>query len=341
MTGSVVHVVLTENFAGTERLVVTEAVELARRGWAVTVVGGSPARMAAELAGVPHRPAGDVVHGVAQLARVGRPDLVHAHLTAAEVAALAARPWTRAPVLATRHIAARRGSSRAGRWAAPVVRRGLAGQLAISRFVADAVGEPAAVVPNGVPVRAAGTPGPTVLVLQRLEREKATDVALRAWARSGLGGEGWRLVVAGAGGERDALRRLAAELGVTGSVDLLGWVDDPGTLLASAGALLAPAPGEPFGLTVAEAMAVGVPVVAADGGAHPEVLGEGGVLFPPGDAAAAGRALRELAHDAGRRRAVGALLRRRQQRRFTVAAHVDALEARYRRLLAGSGLSGR
>lgn len=45
----VVHVITTSNFAGAERYVCDVANELAARGWATTVVGGSPGRMRSEL----------------------------------------------------------------------------------------------------------------------------------------------------------------------------------------------------------------------------------------------------------------------------------------------------
>ena len=328
---SAVHVVLTDSFAGTEQLVCTEAAGLAGRGWEVTVVGGDPARMRASLpATVRQLPATTVGAGLRQLATVGRPDVVHAHLMAAELAAVLSHPLHGAPVVATRHIAARRGASRLGRLAAPLVRRGLAQQVAISAYVASVVGEPCTVVSNGVAV-VPETGGPrerTVLVLQRLEPEKSTDVALRAWAASGLAAQGWRLEVAGRGQEHAALAQLARSLGVASSVELLGWVDDPG-LLDRVSVLLATAPGEPFGLSVAEAMAHGVPVVAADGGAHREVLGTEGLLFPPGDAVAAGRLLHRLARDEDDQRRRGAVLRRRQRQLFSVESHLDGVQAVY------------
>ena len=62
---------------------------------------------------------------------------------------------------------------------------------------------------------------------------------------------------------------LADALGVADSVDFVGQVADTDRLLGESSVVLAPAPEEPFGLSVVEAMAHGVPVVAADGGAHP------------------------------------------------------------------------
>jgi GT2 family glycosyltransferase len=178
----VTHVVVTDAFAGVERYVCEVAREQAARGSIVTVVGGDPGRMPEELGGATHVPSPDLRTATAQLARLGRQDVVHAHMTAAELAAVAAGPWHRGRVVSTRHFAGGRGSTPLARILGRVVRRRIDVQIAISHFVAEKIGEPALVVPNGVRSQAEGT-NPrqnVVLCLQRLEREKATDVALRA-----------------------------------------------------------------------------------------------------------------------------------------------------------------
>ncbi len=333
---TVTHVVVSDAFAGVERYVCQVAGELARRGHRVTAVGGDPDRMRAELGHrVPSRPAGSAVGAALALAGQGGADLVHAHMTAAEGAAWLARPFNGAAVVATRHFARQRGSSAVARGLARISSRAVVRDIAISRFVAEAVTGPTVLIHNGVPDRPpAALESATVVMLQRLDPEKMPDVGIRAWARSGLGGRGWRLVVAGTGTLRPSLGRLADELGVSGSVCFAGRVDDTDRLLADASVLLAPAPAEPFGLSVVEAMAHGVPVVAADGGAHRETLGEDGLLFPAGDPDAAAAALVTLSDDLGLRRSRGAGLRRRQQERFSLARHVDQLESLYREVVA-------
>ena len=100
-------------------------------------------------------------------------------------------------------------------------------------------------------------------------------------------------------------------------------------------ALLAPPPLEPFGLSVVEAMSHGLAVVAAAGGAHVETVGTAGILFPAGDVEAAARALSRLADDPTELAAMGAALRYRQQEHYSLALHVDRLEALYRSVTAG------
>ena len=185
-------------------------------------------------------------------------------------------------------------------------------------------------IPNGVADRPqADLEEQTVVMLQRLDEEKAADVGLRAWAASGLAGRGWRLVVAGSGVLRPALEQLAAELGCAPSTTFAGQVADTDALLARSSILLAPAPAEPFGLSVVEAMAHGLAVVAAGGGAHVETVGDAGVLFAPGDWEAAGRSLVELADDRDTLRRTGAALRSRQRERYSIGGHLDRLEDLY------------
>jgi glycosyltransferase involved in cell wall biosynthesis len=337
VTTDVVHVVCTDAFAGVERYVSTLARTQDARGLRVQVLGGSAARMPAELAGsgVRWAPAPTPVRAAAALRRLDT-RLVHAHMTAAELAAAVA---ARAPVVATRHFAATRGSSGLGRAVGRFVSPRLAAQVAISAFVADRVEGPSTVVHPGVPAvprdPAAPARRPVVLMAQRLEAEKRTDVGLRVWAASGLAGAGWELLVAGTGALRPDLEALAVDLGVAGSVRFLGARSDVDALLASASVFLAPRGDEPYGLSVVEAMAHGTPVVAGRGGGHSETVGvvDGAVLVPEEDVEVAGAALSRLALDPERRAAYGEELRALQQRRFGLETHADGIGAVYASVL--------
>jgi glycosyltransferase involved in cell wall biosynthesis len=213
----------------------------------------------------------------------------------------------------------------------------LAAQIAISEFVGEKIGEPSKLLYNGVSTQPqAGLAVPVVLMMQRLEREKSPDVALRAWAQSGLQEQGWRLQVAGRGHLETEARRLSTEIGIDSSVDFLGYVTDTQRILSDASIFIASAPEEPFGLSVVEAMAHGLPVVAAGGGGHFETIGDEGLLFPVGDAAAAAKHLRDLAADQRLRANIGTRLRARQQRLFAVDDHIAQLEQLYWALRARS-----
>ncbi|WP_227583968.1 glycosyltransferase family 4 protein [Cellulomonas chengniuliangii] len=329
----VAHVVCTAAFAGVERYVVTLAQEQDARGMRVHVLGGAPERMRAELAGTGVRwsPAPTPWHAARGLVALRGLRLVHAHMTDAESAAVVA---ARAPVVATRHFAGRRGSSAPARLVGQYVTRRVAGQVAISRFVARRIEGPSTVIHPGVLPRhqPAAAREPVVLVAQRLEAEKRTDLALRMWAASGLADRGWRLQVAGGGAQADDVRRLATSLGIEGSCDLLGPRADVDELMARAAVFLAPRPDEPYGLSVVEAMAHGTPVVAAAGGGHDETVGasELAVLVDVASLEEAATALSTLALDPRLRDEYGRDLRRLQRERFTVEAHANRLEGVYR-----------
>ena len=332
---SIVHVVVTNSFAGVERYVCQVVNELAARGHQVATIGGDPQRMHEELVGgVESLPAHTLTRAAIALARSGKADIVHVHMTAAEGAAWLARPLQRAPLVATRHFASDRGSSAVVRALSRVTSRSISRDIAISAFVAERISGTSTLIPNGVPDQPqADLQSNTAVMLQRLNSEKAPEVGVRAWSLSGLGDLGWRLVIAGDGELRPSLSRLADQLGVAQSVEFLGQVTGTDHLLADASVLLAPAPEEPFGLSVVEAMAHGIPVVAARGGAHLETVGDDGVLFAPGDPAAAAAGLVTLSRDRSLRMRMGADLRRRQQERYSLSSHTDQLEDLYRQVV--------
>jgi glycosyltransferase involved in cell wall biosynthesis len=217
----------------------------------------------------------------------------------------------------------------------PFVRRRIDGQISISRAVADAVDGPSIVVHSGIenrPLRDVTLRDRVVLMAQRLQPEKRTDVGIRAFAASGLADDGWTLEVAGIGPEREALESLADELGISSAVEFLGYRADLPQVLDRAGLLIAPCPVEGLGLTLLEAMAGGLPVVAAGAAGHLDVLAglDPRAMFPPGDADAAARNLRSLAEDEPGRNALSLAAYKRQQREFSLRAQAAATEAVYR-----------
>ncbi|MCW2582465.1 MAG: hypothetical protein JWQ53_1255 [Klenkia sp.] len=322
----------------------------AERGHAVAVVGGAEATMTDLLPrSVTWAPGGTAATALRSLVRRGRRDVLHSHMAKADFAVLAAAPATGGRRFSTRHITALRGHGKAARLLSPLVRRGLTAELAVSRFVADQLTpHPDVVMLNGVLPQAdiAAQREPLVVMAHRLAPEKDTPTGLRAWAASGLGDRGWRLVVAGDGPDRTALEDLSSELGIDDSTDFPGWVSAPEALFRRASVVLAPAPAEPCGLSILEAMAWGTPVVTTASGGPLETVGRAhdAALFPPGDAAAAARLLVRLADDEGARQAYGSSLRDLQRTEFDLAGHVDRLDQVYRtgRLadLSGTGTRG-
>ncbi len=169
-----------------------------------------------------------------------------------------------------------------------------------------------AVVPGGVDARFAPSadPGPARAAHGLRDRPYVLTVASRT-ARKNLGVldlAARRLAARGvdvvaAGGDRPQFRGEQDTAGVRA----LGHVDEallPG-LYAGAVAFVLPSLYEGFGLTVLEALASGVPVVAADRGALPEVCGRAAQLVDPTDADAVADALERALDDPAPWRAAG------------------------------------
>ncbi len=157
---------------------------------------------------------------------------------------------------------------------------------------------PAPVAPEG-PV----PDGPYVLMSGAIEPHKNAGLAIEAIAEAA---PGVRLVMAGPWSARRAarLRGHAARVGAQGRVDWLGLLPAGRLAAIRAGALavLVPSRKEGFGLPVLEAMAAGVPVLAADTPALREVGADAVAAYlPVSDPVPWARAIDELAADPARR----------------------------------------
>jgi glycosyltransferase involved in cell wall biosynthesis len=339
----ILHAIRSDGFAGVEQFVLRLATAQAAEGHRVAVIGGASERMrprldAAAIEFAPATRTAEVAREVRR--RAADLDVVNTHMTAADVgtvAALTGRPRRRPAVVATRHFAKPRGN------VGPVPIDALLGrridaQISISAAVAASVGGPSTIVHPGVEPRPLGNDGGrdrAVLMAQRLEPEKHTQVGIRAFAASGLAPEGWTLEIAGTGSERAALQGLVHELDLGRSVRFLGFRSDLPEVMDRASILLASCPFEHFGLTVLEAMAGGLPVVAAEAAGHHEMLDglDPRSMFRPDDVADAARRLRSLADDDAGRAEVGAAEQERQRREFSLRAQVAGTDAVYREVL--------
>ena len=177
------------------------------------------------------------------------------------------------------------------------------------------------VAPPGIDITRFASGGPPrehlVVSAGRLVWEKGHQDLLRALAAMRARGLETRALIVGAGPEEARLKAHADELGIAHLVEWRGSVpyDEMPAVFARASCfVLASLPSpfweEQFGMVLAEALAAGVPVVAASSGAIPEVLDGAGRLFDPGDWWALAALLGELVAVPPRRERHDALVER-------------------------------
>jgi glycosyltransferase involved in cell wall biosynthesis len=199
-----------------------------------------------------------------------------------------------------------------------------------------------AIVPNAVPLPALpasdrAVPG-RILFLGRLERAKGIDELLEAGARivrETPGPSPLRLVFGGEG-DVEGLRRRAAELGIAGRIELLGWVGPTArdAQLAQASVFCLPSHAEGLPMSMLEAMAACKAVVATHVGGIPETLrdGDNGLLVPPRDEQALARALARLLGDDALRDRLAERARATIEQHYSTEVVCGQLSAIYREL---------
>jgi glycosyltransferase involved in cell wall biosynthesis len=275
-----------------------------------------------------------VISALREAIRRRRPEAVFAHVTKAHLYAAPAARSERAPYLWWQHeqggqkplMHAISGRLRASAvicssdWTAAQQRR--FSRTPVRRIYPG-------VELDGLPdphLHTAGSGEPLVLgVVGRLQRWKRVELALRAMPILLDAEPRLRLRVVGAAtpglddSYEGALRREASRLGIEHAVDFEGQVSDGRRAIGELDLLVHTAMLEPFGLTLAEALLCGVPVVAADAAGPREIVRNGvdGLLTEVADAGTLARTILELARAPARRAQMGAVGRQRALERFT------------------------
>ncbi len=136
------------------------------------------------------------------------------------------------------------------------------------------------------------------------------------------------LLLVGAGGLEDELRRQASALGLADRVLFLGLREDVARLLRIVDVFIMPSKYEGTSLALLEAMAAGRPIVATDipGNRKPLIDGAAALLVPPDDANALARAIHRLLDDQRLARTLGDKARQTAQKRYSVESAVNRLE---------------
>ncbi len=207
----------------------------------------------------------------------------------------------------------------------------------------------AAVVPNGIRTHAFAAPSPQaragalralgldpggfhVGIVGRLNPVKDHATLLRAMLPLAAAVPSARLVVIGGGPLQASLEALAASLGIAPHVRFLGDRDDVAALLPALDAFALASISEGYSISLLEASAAGLPIVATDVGGNGEIVQDGrtGRLVPARDPESLGRALAELAADPGKRAAWGSAARAWALAEASIGTMADRYERLYR-----------
>jgi glycosyltransferase involved in cell wall biosynthesis len=181
-------------------------------------------------------------------------------------------------------------------------------------------------------------PTPRLIAVGRLKGPKDFVTLLRALAA--LSDRDFETLIVGEGPDRGIVEAEIGRLGLDGRVRLAGERDDVAELLAGSDVFVLSSRSEGLPVSVLEAMAAELPVVASDVGGLSELVvdGETGILVPAGDEAALAEALADLLEDRERRLELGAAGRARAEALFDLAgfrqAHLDLYDRELR--LAGA-----
>ncbi len=274
------------------------------------------------------------------------PDVVHLHHENLWSFADALRSTLGCPIVYTTHVlhdgdgGASGGEQRIALRYADLI--AAPSRSAAAEIAAVGVATPIHVVPNVV---AAGAPGvrdgaPLGLFAGRFDHAKGIDTLFDVMDAALRAHPELRFAIAGglpASGKRERRwpRRWheRADPAHAGRVQFHGWLDRGAlsALYARAHVQIVPSRRETFGLSAAEGMAHGLPIVATRAGALPEIIEDGatGFLCAPGDAAAIAERVLALVRDPDRAAQMGALGAAIVAQRFSAAAVRPQLVAAY------------
>ena len=173
--------------------------------------------------------------------------------------------------------------------------------------------------------------GTLALYTGRFEPVKRLDRLIQALAQT----NGIRIVMVGEGSEEGRLRRFASDLGLTSRVAVLSRVDDPTSLYRAADLYVSASSTEGMSNSVLEAMASGLPIVAARASGMAElVTGKTGVLVDDAtDSMKFGSALESISSNPSLRRRLGAEARALVVDRYSLESVADQLRDLYDRVL--------
>jgi glycosyltransferase involved in cell wall biosynthesis len=293
------------------------------------------------------------------LLREGRYHLLHTHLFRADLLGALARRWAKVPYLCstvhnTDPFYTHPLWRRLARWAAGEADRVIVISDSIGRFMGNQVGvDPGRLIrihyglkvsPGRPSLREAirselgiNPEAPVAGIIGRLTPQKSHKVLLEAFALVMAKLPESHLIIVGhdPDGLRPSLEALVDKLGLTNSVDFLGYRDDREAIIEAMDCFVLPSRWEGFGLVLLEAMTLGRPVVATKVGAIPEIVVDGttGLLVETDSRAALADALVRILGDRDFARRLGTQGHNRVLYEFSPERMVDATVKCYEQIL--------
>ena len=280
------------------------------------------------------------------LLKDGSFDVIHSHNTLAHFYAAVAAKWAGVPVVVNTQHGRGCGSS----WKARM-------QFRIANLLTDqiiGVSEDATelcrrddpisrrrmqAIWNGIDLKRFAFTGPQQnpigISVARLSPEKDIETLLRATSLVIKSHPDFRLKLIGDGPERERLHSLREQLALGSHVEFLGERHDVPSLLSSAGFFVSSSRSEGISLTLLEAMAVGLPIVATDVGGNPEIIldGQTGRLVPSKSPETLAAAMCDMLADPTLWNLYGTLGRQRVEDQFNITYMVARYEQLYRDLV--------
>lgn len=283
--------------------------------------------------------------------RTLRPDVVHTHNAYPHFYGTLAARWCRVPVVINTRHGRRIGTTRKSRtwfWLAGLMADRV---VAVSDDSANLCHADSALprrriarIWNGIDLGRFTFRGPAsdpvAISVARLSPEKDFPTLVRAVALAAEVVPELKLKIVGDGPERGKIEQAIAETGQSERIELLGERQDIPDLLATAGFFATATLTEGISLTLLEAMACGLPVLATQVGGNPEVVDEGvtGYLVPSADVDALAAGLIRMVQSQARWSVLGQAGRRRVEQHFTNTQMVGSYERLYEELLGARGI---
>lgn len=361
-----IHLLDTNEFAGTERHVLLLAQQMRRQG-ADAVIGcrsGSPLEREAAARAIPtvnlgSRPGFGMLCALWRCVRRKEVDLIHAHNGRTLLIGAIVERLTGVPLFATQHFLEPQFTTYRG------MKRALANAAhhwvnqSVSRFAAvseaarvatlareQIAPEQVVTIPNGVEPLPALSPerrlalraelgadsdGPLIVTVARLVTEKGLGDLVATVPKVLQSIRNAKFVVVGDGPLARSLSELAAQLGVARSIRFAGFRPDATDIIATADLFVLPSPAEPFGLVLLEAMAMARTVIAVAAGGPLEIVADGrtGQLVPPSDPNALAKAIVELLMEPAKLESMGLAGQQRFTQLFTAERMAAATLALY------------